>query len=49
VNKNCGNSRNVRTLKSLKSVNGEIEITLPRDTHWEFDPIAAEYLRQIGY
>src|SRR5215207_1723603 len=37
--KNTGNSRNGKTKKIVKTGNGEIEITVPRDRESEFSPV----------
>jgi putative transposase len=37
--KNTGNSRNGKTKKTVKTGNGEIEITVPRDRESEFNPV----------
>jgi putative transposase len=37
--KNTGNSRNGKTKKTIKTGNGNIEISVPRDRESEFDPL----------
>lgn len=39
---NSGNSRNGKTKKTVKTGNGDIEITVPRDRESEFEPILIE-------
>ncbi len=39
---NSGNSRNGKTKKTVKTGNGEIEITVPRDRQSEFQPVLIE-------
>ncbi|MBA3662575.1 MAG: IS256 family transposase [Gammaproteobacteria bacterium] len=39
---NSGNSRNGKTKKTVKTGNGQIEITVPRDRQSEFEPILVE-------
>ena len=40
--KNSGNSRNGKTTKVVKTGNGDIEITVPRDRTSEFEPALIE-------
>jgi putative transposase len=40
--KNSGNSRNGKSKKTVKTGNGEIEITVPRDRESEFTPVLIE-------
>src|SRR5215204_360915 len=37
--KNSGNSRNGKTQKTVKTGNGDIEITVPRDRESDFEPV----------
>ena len=39
---NSGNSRNGKTKKTVKTGNGDIEITVPRDRESEFEPVLIE-------
>lgn len=39
---NTGNSRNGKTTKTLRNDNGQIELNVPRDRNWEFDPIVVK-------
>lgn len=46
---NSGNSRNGTSSKTLKTDQGEIEISIPRDRKGEFDPvIVGKYQRTLG-
>lgn len=40
--RNSGNSRNGKTSKTIKTGNGDIEITVPRDRQSEFEPLLVE-------
>ena len=42
---NTGNSRNGKSKKTVKTGNGDIEITVPRDRESEFEPILIEKRR----
>lgn len=40
--RNSGNSRNGKTKKTVKTGNGDVEITVPRDRESEFEPVLIE-------
>lgn len=47
---NTGNSRNGKTRKTVRTDEGEIDITVPRDRLGEFEPIAVpKHQRTLGY
>ena len=46
---NTGNSRNGKTRKSIKTDEGEIELTIPRDRNSSFDPVVVKkYEKTLG-
>jgi transposase-like protein len=49
---NRGNSRNSKSKKTVRTVNGDIEIAVPRDRESEFEPILVEkrksHLKELG-
>ena len=46
---NTGNSRNGKTLKTIKTDEGKIELTIPRDRNTSFDPVVVKkYEKTLG-
>jgi putative transposase len=46
---NTGNSRNGKTLKTIKTDEGQIELTIPRDRSSTFDPVVVKkYEKTLG-